>query len=72
MINMKNVVKMFDETQVMGTVKGLTFYNKNGATKTFMNEWMMKNYLNSYGLTIKQSILSINLKKLINLIKNGI
>ena len=72
MINMKNVVKMFDETQVMGYVKDLTFYNKNGATKTFMNEWMMKNYLNSYGLTIKQSILSINLKKLINLIKNGI
>ena len=53
MINMKNVVKMFDETQVMGYVKDLTFYNKNGATKTFMNEWMMKNYLNSYGLTIK-------------------
>lgn len=50
---MRNVVKMFDETQVMGTVKGLTFYNKNGAVKTFMNEWMMINYLNSYGLTIK-------------------
>ena len=51
-INMKNVVKMFDETQVMGTVKGLTFYNKNGATKTFQTEWMMKNWLNSYGLVI--------------------
>ena len=50
---MMKVVKMFDETQVMGYVKDLTFYNKNGATKKFQNEWMMKNYLNSYGLTIK-------------------
>ena len=52
MINMKNVVKVFDNTQVMGTVKGLTFYNKNGAVKTFQTEWMMKNWLNSYGLVI--------------------
>ena len=49
---MKKVVKMFDETQVMGYVKGNTWYNKNGATKTFQTEWMMKNYLTSYGLLI--------------------
>ena len=71
MINMMKVVNIFSGKE-LGTVKGLTFYNNNGATKTFMNEWMMKNYLNSYGLTIKQSILSINIKKLINLIKIGI
>ena len=52
MINMKKVVKMFDETQVMGYVEGLTWKNKNGATKTFKTEWMMKNWLNSYGLVI--------------------
>ena len=50
---MMNVVKMFDQTQVMGTVKGLTFYNKNGATKKFMTKTHMINWLNSYGLTIK-------------------
>ena len=49
---MKNVVKVFDNSQSMGYVKGLTFYNKNGAVKTFQTEWMMKNYLNSYGLVI--------------------
>ena len=52
-VSMKKVVKVFDETQVMGYVKGNTWYNKNGATRTFMNEWMMINYLKSYGLTIK-------------------
>lgn len=55
MIIMKrNVVKVWDNTQVMGYVKGLTFYNKNGATKTFMNEWMMENWLKSYGVTIEK------------------
>lgn len=48
------VVKIWDETQVMGTVKGLTFYNNNGSTKTFQNEWQMRNWLNSYGATIQK------------------
>lgn len=48
------VVKIWDETQVMGTVKGLTFYNNNGSTKTFKNEWQMRNWLNSYGATIQK------------------
>ena len=48
------VVKIWDETQVMGTVKGLTFYNKNGATKKFQNEWQMRNWLNSMGATIQK------------------
>jgi hypothetical protein len=32
----------------MGYVKDLTFYNKNGATKTFQAEWLMVNWLKSY------------------------
>ena len=51
---MKNVVSLWDENKVLGTVKGNTFYNKNGATKTFQNEWQMKNWLNSYGATIQK------------------
>ena len=52
MINMMKVVSIWDENKVLGTVKGLTFYNKNGATKTFLSEELMKNWLNSYGLVI--------------------
>ena len=51
---MKNVVSLWDENKVLGTVKGNTFYNKNGAVKTFQNEWMMKNWLKSYGATIQE------------------
>lgn len=50
---MKNVVKVFDKSQVMGTIKGLVWYNKNGATKKFANETQMKNWLSSYGLVIE-------------------
>ena len=53
-VNMMNVVSLWDENKVLGTVKGLTFYNKNGATKTFQNEWQMKNWLNSFGATIQK------------------
>ena len=51
-VSMKKVVKVFDETQVMGYVKGNTWYNKNGATRKFQTEWQMKNWLKSYGLVI--------------------
>lgn len=70
MINMKNVVSVWDNNKVLGTVKGLTFYNNNGSTKTFQNEWMMINWLKSYGATIqKQSfhVNQFNLKKFMNL-----
>ena len=50
----RNVVKVFDNSQVMGYVKGNTFYNRNGAVKTFQNEWMMINWLKSYGATIQK------------------
>ena len=61
---MRNVVSVWDNNKVLGTVKGLTFYNVNGATKTFQNEWQMKNYLNSFGATIqKQLFQKINFKK---------
>lgn len=48
----RSVVKVFDNSQVMGYVKGLKWFNKNGATKEFQTEWQMKNYFNSYGLVI--------------------
>ena len=54
MINMK-VVNIFSGKE-LGTVKGLTFYNNNGATKTFMNEWMLNNWLKSYGATIQKQL----------------
>lgn len=48
---MRKVVNIFSGKE-MGYVKGNTFYNNNGATKTFQNEWLMKNWLNSYRATI--------------------
>ena len=50
---MKTVVSVWDNNKVLGTVKGNTWYNVNGATRTFANEWQLKNYLNSFGATIK-------------------
>ena len=50
---MMKVVNIFSGKE-LGTVKGLTFYNNNGATKKFMNEWMMNNWLKSYGATIQK------------------
>jgi hypothetical protein len=49
---MLKVVKMFDNTQEMGYVKGLVWYNKNGATKKFQSNWQLQNYLTSYGLVV--------------------
>ena len=50
---MRNVVKIWDNTQVIGKVKGLTFYNNNGATRKFMTQSQLDNFLNSYGAIIK-------------------
>ena len=49
---MKNVVSLWNNEKVLGTVKGNTFYNVNGSVKTFQNEWQMTNWLKSYGATI--------------------
>ena len=50
---MMKVVNIFSGKE-LGTVKGLTFYNNNGATKKFQNEWMLNNWLKSYGATIQK------------------
>ena len=50
---MRNVVSVWDNNKVLGTVKGLTWINKNGATKTFMTQSQLNNFLNSYGAIIK-------------------
>lgn len=47
----RTVVNIFSGKE-MGYVKGLTFYNRNGATKTFRAEWLMINWLKSYSATI--------------------
>lgn len=52
MVSMMKVVSLWNENKVLGTVKGLTFYNNNGATKTFQTKWQMKNWLNSYGCKV--------------------
>ena len=50
---MRNVVSVWDNNKVLGTVKGLTWINKNGATKTFMTQRQLENYLTSFGAIIK-------------------
>lgn len=47
----RSVVNIWSGKEI-GYVKDLTFYNNNGATKTFQNEWLMKNWLASYRATI--------------------
>lgn len=49
---MLKVVSLWDENKVLGTVKGLTFYNNNGAVKKFQAQWQMTNWLNSYGARV--------------------
>jgi hypothetical protein len=49
---MRKVVNVHNHSQEMGYVKGNTFYNKNGATKTFPSEGHMINWLKSYRLVI--------------------
>ena len=51
---MKNVVSVWDNNKVLGTVNGLTVKLNNGATKTFMAQYHMINWLNSYGATIQK------------------
>lgn len=46
------VVNVHNHSQVMGYVKGNTWYNKNGAVKTFPSEGHMINWLKSYRLVV--------------------
>lgn len=50
---MRNVVSVWDNNKVLGTVKGLTWYNKNGATQKFMTQSQLDNFLKSYSAIIK-------------------
>lgn len=58
-VSMMKVVNIFSGNE-MGYVKGNTFYNKNGATKKFQNEWQMNNWLKSYGATIQKQSYRVN------------
>lgn len=49
----RTVVSMWDNNKVLGTVKGKTWYNKNGATRTFQTEWQLNNFLHSFGAMVK-------------------
>lgn len=53
MLIMRNVVSLWDENKVLGTVNGLTFYNNNGAIRKFMTQSQLDNFLTSYGAIIK-------------------
>ena len=48
----RTVVKVWDNSQVMGYVKGLVWYNKNGATRKFLNESLMINFLTEHDMKI--------------------
>ena len=48
----RTVVKAWDNSQVMGYVKGNTWYNKNGATRKFLNESLMINFLTEHDMKI--------------------
>ena len=53
MINMKRtVVKAWDNSQVMGYLIGLKWFNKNGATRQFMCQMNVDNFLKENGLVI--------------------
>lgn len=48
----RTVAKVFDNSQVMGYVVGLKWFNKNGAVKKFMSESQMKNWFSINSLII--------------------
>ena len=49
----RTVVKAWDNSQEVGYVIGLKWFNKNGATKTFMTQSQLDNFLTSFGAIIK-------------------
>lgn len=48
----RTVVKVLDTNCVMGYVKGLVWYNKNGATRKFLSESLLINFLTSHDMKI--------------------
>ena len=48
----RTVVKEWDNSQVMGYVVGLKWFNKNRATRQFMNQMNLNNFLKENGLVI--------------------
>lgn len=46
----RSVVKVWDNSQEVGYVEGLTWYNKNGAVRQFQTEWQLRNWMASYGV----------------------
>ena len=48
----RTVVKEWDNSQVMGYVVGLKWFNKNGATRVFLSQFNLNNFLKENGLVI--------------------
>ena len=48
----RTVVKVWDNSQVMGYVKGNTWYNKNGATTKFMSQAQLDRFLTEHDMKI--------------------
>ena len=49
----RTVVKAWDNTQEVGYVIGLKWFNKNGATRKFMTQSQLDNFLKENGAIIK-------------------
>lgn len=48
----RTVVKAWDNSQVMGYLIGLKWFNKNGATRQFLNQTNLNNFLKQNNLVI--------------------
>ena len=48
----RTVVKAWDNSQVMGYLVGLKWFNKNGATRQFMCQLNLDNFLEKNGLVV--------------------
>ena len=48
----RTVVKVWDNSQVMGYVVGLKWFNKNGATTKFMSQTQLDRFLTSHNMKI--------------------
>ena len=48
----RTVVKAWDNSQVMGYLVGLKWFNKNGATRKFLSESLMISFLTSHDMKI--------------------
>ena len=48
----RTVVKVWDVNCVMGYVVGLKWFNKNGATRTFMTQTQLDRFLTEHSMKI--------------------